>query len=116
MSNSSASRRMPRFGYVDLSMHVDSCIRELIDRGYAKPTINGYRRGLGLFSRWVTRDRTSWWNTDEELVRRFLSSRGHVHARPTLSAAVICFVSCDLEGASSRTTMVRPVSKRNCNA
>jgi Phage integrase, N-terminal SAM-like domain len=87
MSKSSASRRMPRFGYVDLSMHVDSCIRELIDRGYAKPTINGYRRGLGLFSRWVTRDRTSW-NTDEELVRRFLSSRRHVHARPTLLAAV----------------------------
>jgi integrase/recombinase XerD len=87
MSNSSASRRMPCIGYVDLSMHVDSCIRELIDRGYAKPTIDGYRRGLGLFSRWVTRDRTSW-NTDEELVRRFLSSRRHVHARPTLSAAV----------------------------
>jgi integrase/recombinase XerD len=87
MSNSNASRRMCGIDSTDLSTHVDSCLRELIDRGYAELTIDGYRRGLGHFSRWVTRRRTSR-NTEEELVRRFLSSHRQVYNRPDLSAAV----------------------------
>jgi integrase/recombinase XerD len=87
MSNSSASRRMPRIDHTDLSMDVDSCLRELIDRGYARLTIDRYRRGLAHFSRWVTRHRTSW-DGREELVRRFLASHRRIYERPTLSAAL----------------------------
>jgi hypothetical protein len=54
MSNSNASRRMSGIDSTDLSTHVDSCLRELIDRGYAKLTIDGYGRGLDHFSRWAT--------------------------------------------------------------
>ncbi len=111
MSNSSASRRMSRIDHTDLSMHVDSCLRELMDRGYARHTIDGYRRGLAHFSRWVTRHRTSW-NSEDELVRRFLSSRGRSHDRPTLSAALHHL----LRRARGRIVADRPLSKRKYNA
>jgi hypothetical protein len=92
MSNSTASRGMSNIDYTDLSTHVDACLHELIDRGYAKRTIDRYRCGLDHFSRWVTRDRTPW-NREEELVRRFLSSHLHVCDRLHLSAALRHFSS-----------------------
>jgi integrase/recombinase XerD len=88
MSNSTASRGMSGIDCTSLSTHVDACLHELIDRGYAKRTIDRYRRGLDHFARWATRDRTPW-NREEELVRRFLSS--YLHAcdhRLHLSAAL----------------------------
>ena len=116
MSNSTASRRMSSIDYIGLSTHVDACLHELVDRGYAKRTIDLYRRGLDHFSHWVTRHRTPW-NREEELVRRFLSSHLHVCDCLTLSAALhhlLRFLRA--RGTSSRATMVRAGSKRKYNA
>ena len=87
MSKRNASKQMFSIDDADLSAHVDACLHELLKRGYAKLTIDQYRRGLDHFSHWVTRDRAPR-NGEEELVRRFLSSHLHVCNRPTLFAAL----------------------------
>jgi integrase/recombinase XerD len=87
MSYSTTSRGRSGIDYTGLSTHVDACLHELIERGYAKRTIDRYRCALDHFSRWVTRDRTPW-NREEELVRRFLSSHLNVCDRLHLSAAL----------------------------
>ena len=87
MSNSTAARRISGIDYTALSTHVDECLHELIDRGYAKWTVDRYRCGLNHFSRWMTRGKISWIG-EEELVRRFLSAHLHVCDRQILSAAL----------------------------
>ena len=86
MSKPTASRQTFNIDFTALSAHVDACLHELIDRGYAKQTMDQYRRGLHHFCYWVTKDKTAW-NGEDDLVRRFLSS-----------------------------TIVRPGSKRKYNA
>lgn len=87
MSRSTARRQTFSIDISGLPMHVDACIRELIERGYASLTIENYRRGLNQFSRWVVRYKTPWIG-EEELVRRCLSSRIVICNRTSLSAAI----------------------------
>ena len=87
MSKRTASRQMFDIDFAALSVHVDACLCELIDRGYSQRTIDWYGDALNHFSRWATRVRRPL-NGEAELVRRFLSSHPHVCSRSTLSAAL----------------------------
>jgi hypothetical protein len=49
MSNSAASPRISNIDYTGLSTHVDACLHKLVDRGYAKRTIDRYRGDSTIF-------------------------------------------------------------------
>ena len=119
MSKPAASRQVSSIDFAALSVHANACIHELIDRGYAERTIDRYRCALDHFSHWVSRARGPW-NGEEESVRRFLSSHHQVcdYVTAWLSPRRwgICFVSCEPEGTSFLALVVRPRSKRKCNA
>jgi integrase/recombinase XerD len=87
MSRSTACRRTFSINTSDLPAHVDACVRELMERGYASFTIENYRRRLNQFSRWVARYKTPW-ASEEDLVRRCLASRDVKCDRVSLSAAI----------------------------
>jgi len=95
MSNS-ISKQVSRGNDSGLSVHIAACLHELVDQGYAKPTVDQYRGSLHHFSHWVTRDKIDWRGHEEASVRRFLTthllscdcSGRHQHDRLILSAAL----------------------------